>query len=193
MKKITIFIVLALLCLKFSSKAQFIDTRTIPQLELGAKVPEAFWTNSHLFYQAGNKTKGDLSKFKNRIIILDFWASWCGSCLKKLPILDSLQKVYPDDILVLPVVSTHAHDKFSKIEQIFSGQRKPFSSLSIPTVLEDSKLWELFPHHQLSHVVWIQDGRVLAMTGGDFISASVIDKLVKEDRAIKLKQAGKSR
>ncbi len=40
----------------------------------------------------GNKIT--LIKQKGKIILLDFWASWCVPCREELPLLDNLQKVY---------------------------------------------------------------------------------------------------
>lgn len=33
-----------------------------------------------------------LEKHKGKKVVLDFWASWCGDCLKSLPNLQNLQK-----------------------------------------------------------------------------------------------------
>lgn len=193
MKKSTFFIVMALLCLKFNafsqSKGPFsTESRLSPQLEIGAKLPNDFWTNENLFYAKGKEFKQDLFQYKNKIVILDFWATWCGSCVKKLPLLDSLQKAYPDELAIIPISSTTSADKMENIEQVFLGKRKPFQPLAIPTIINDKKLWALFPHHALSHVVWIQDGRVLSVTGGDFLYAPIIEKLIMEQRALSVKE-----
>ncbi|UKT65054.1 TlpA family protein disulfide reductase [Pedobacter mucosus] len=200
MKKSTIFIVLALLCLKFNVQSQtkdstalFQDTRRTSQLELGAVLPEKFWSDDHMFLQNGKQFTKNLSEQKNKIIILDFWATWCSSCLKKLPLLDSIQKAYPEDIYILPIVSVHAMDRLPNVREVFQGKRKPFVSFTIPTLIEESKLWDLFPHHQIPHVIWIQNNRVLSMTGSDFINRQVIEKLIFDERAYKLKQAQKSK
>jgi thiol-disulfide isomerase/thioredoxin len=46
---------------------------------------------------------GDLiKKSKNRIIVIDFWASWCIPCRQQLPYMDSIKKVmkdYPVDFI----------------------------------------------------------------------------------------------
>lgn len=40
------------------------------------------------------KAGARLAEYKGKVIILDFWASWCGSCQKSIPWLESLQSKY---------------------------------------------------------------------------------------------------
>ena len=50
------------------------------------------------------KLQGPLpASLKNKIVVVDFWASWCTPCAKSFPILDELQKKYGDRVVVLAV------------------------------------------------------------------------------------------
>lgn len=36
----------------------------------------------------------DLSRYRGKVVVLSFWASWCGPCLRELPALEAIQKTY---------------------------------------------------------------------------------------------------
>jgi thiol-disulfide isomerase/thioredoxin len=40
---------------------------------------------------------------KGKIVIVDFWASWCLPCAESFPVLDELQKKYGDKLVVIGV------------------------------------------------------------------------------------------
>ena len=35
-----------------------------------------------------------LSQFKGQVVMLNFWASWCGPCRQEMPILESIHRKY---------------------------------------------------------------------------------------------------
>jgi thiol-disulfide isomerase/thioredoxin len=53
-------------------------------------------------FRDGKEKPVKLSDFKDRIVLLNFWATWCAPCRREMPDLDALQKKYGSaDFLVL--------------------------------------------------------------------------------------------
>ena len=45
----------------------------------------------------GNGASVFVSTFHGKVVVLSFWASWCGYCLKELPVLEKIQRVLGKD------------------------------------------------------------------------------------------------
>jgi len=53
-----------------------------------------------------------LSDFKGKVVLLDFWATWCGPCRQAIPHLEALHKKYKDQgLVVIGINHERDHDK----------------------------------------------------------------------------------
>lgn len=44
-----------------------------------------------------------LSEQSGKVVLLNFWATWCGPCVEEMPAFEKLQKEYGDEVAVLAV------------------------------------------------------------------------------------------
>ena len=56
-----------------------------------------------------------LSEFRGKVVVLNFWASWCSPCLKEIPGLVELQKKYLDRGLMIVGVSMDDDPELAKV------------------------------------------------------------------------------
>lgn len=126
-------------------------------------------TFSNIFAKPG--TSISLNDYKGKLIILDFWNRWCGSCIEAFPKMEKLQSEFGDKIKILLVTS----DKDEAVSKLF----KRFKLPSLTIISNDSILNNMFPHIAVPHHVWINpDGRVQFITDGYNATKENISKVL---------------
>jgi thiol-disulfide isomerase/thioredoxin len=155
---------------------QYISTKIEP-LKIGDKVPDIPFK---LFFSSTTSKK--LTDFKNKLVILDFWATWCSSCFSKWPELDSLQNAYNDKLQIVLVNSQSSGDEMADILEFFK-KRKNHPNLLL--AVQDTIAGNLFPHLAVPHYVWIgPDMRVKAITYSEELTPSNIEAAFNSDNNI---------
>jgi thiol-disulfide isomerase/thioredoxin len=64
-----------------------------------------------------------LSDHRGKIVLLDFWASWCGPCLREMPTIVEIMKRYPADKFVIIGVSLDMEKSLSRMKQIITDNK----------------------------------------------------------------------
>lgn len=44
-----------------------------------------------------------LSDYSGKVVIIDFWATWCGPCRRGIPDLVSIQKEFKNDVVIIGI------------------------------------------------------------------------------------------
>jgi len=174
------YLVMAALCLFLTTKVQSQNTAVaVKPVRIGQMLPEVMLRNIHNY-----KTKtADMADFGAKLIILDFWATWCSPCVAMIPKLDSLQKEYQNDIQILSVTYQSQQEVLPFLEKL---EKQKGVHYQIPVITDDKELRYLFPHQTLPHYVWISaNGTVKAITGMEEITAENIDQFL-DGKALKL-------
>jgi len=161
----------------FNSSIANFPTSAIRPLGIGDKVPDILFKNV-INYKSG---KAKLSDFAGKLVILDFWATWCGSCIDALPKIEKLQNKFAEEVQFILVNSFIAtHDDTQKVAKLFSQWEnkhgKPFSVLC---AIDDIEAAQLFEHVALPHYVWInREGTVIAITSTQEVNEVNIYKAI---------------
>lgn len=101
---LSLFILLFCVSLSCSQKTQ--NPRELSEEE--ARIEAAIKRAS---FQSMDGEEVYLSDFEGKVVLIDFWETWCGPCLMVFPAMDSLRKEYSEDFEVIAVNTLNADTK----------------------------------------------------------------------------------
>jgi thiol-disulfide isomerase/thioredoxin len=161
MKKKILISILGLLCLFFRASGQ--DKQSPGGLKPGDRVPDLLIRNI-TGYSSDTASFRSLGK---KLLILDFWATTCGSCIAKMPEELALEQQYKGSLLFLLVDSKNTKDTKARTGRFFAS-RKAYTKFA--SVVEDTVLFNLFPHLSEPHYAWIRNDTVVAISGPEEVN-----------------------
>jgi cytochrome c biogenesis protein CcmG, thiol:disulfide interchange protein DsbE len=71
----------------------------------------------------------DLGKLRGKVVLVNYWATWCAPCKKEMPILSSFYKRYHDQGLELIGISADRPQDFAKMRSMSGALAYPTSTL----------------------------------------------------------------
>lgn len=169
---------MGILCLFFQAHSQ---SQTTPKyLTIGDKMPDAEILNILNWKHKASK----VSDFKGKLIILDFWNTYCSGCIEGFPKLDSLQKQFKGKIQVFLVNRANAYEKERNIKIVIDRMRSwSMQPFELPFVVNDTTLSKYFNYHGVPYGVWIgPDGNIAAIPVRTDINADNISKVLAGEK-----------
>ena len=143
-------------------------------LSKALKVGDAFTPPDALQQLADRGTSVNFTKLENKVVVLDFFDSYCGSCIQSMPRLQKLQNKLKRK---MQIISVGWQDK-ATLEKFYDNNRfLKENKVNLPVIYSDVYLKEQFPHQTVPHVVFLFKGKVHAITGSDLINEENILKL----------------
>ncbi|RZM30385.1 MAG: TlpA family protein disulfide reductase [Pedobacter sp.] len=171
LKHLYVVLILLITATSVSAQESAIDITT-QGIRVGQDLPEIKLDNVHNYPSTSLKT----SDFRGKLIIIDFWASWCSPCISMLPEMDKLQKQFAGKIQFISVT----YQKDGEVAPIWK-KTFPDQQPSFPYVTGETILHKLFPHIYLPHYVWVApNGKVNSITGHEAVTAQQIDLMLKK-------------
>lgn len=147
-----------------------VDNKSITPLNIGDQIPDELWnTPLQVVNHPEGKETISLSDYKGKLIILDFWATWCAPCIRAFPELVELSKEFKGHLQIVLVTS----EEHKKIADFLTKREVPLTS-----IVEDNILNIAFPKNSVPHEVWIKDGKVFAITSTYQVNTKTIKRVL---------------
>jgi len=148
------------------------------EIQIGNKVPD--FESSIVNYSRDKVHLSDFSK-QGKCTIIDFWATWCTSCIQHFSELDSLQNMYRDQLQILLVDTKDTRDDEQKVTTFFEKRRKRNGDkYQLSSIIMDTVFSELFPHKMIPHFVWVDKNCIVrAITSAEQLSTINIESFLE--------------
>lgn len=121
-------------------------------------IPDLSWHDTH-----GNVQS--VQEYKGKVILLNFWATWCVPCQHEMPMLADLERKYADKGLVVLAGSVDDKSSQAQIQPFAEKDKIPFPVLigATPDQMKQLQLGEAIP----ATAFFDADGKLVARVLGE--------------------------
>jgi thiol-disulfide isomerase/thioredoxin len=134
-----------------------------------------------------------LSTYRGRIVVVNFWATWCGPCVKEMPELSALQNEYAAFGLQVIGAAADTTENLKEVRQFIKTAKINFPVWLGATTAEMAR-FGLGPALPGTAIIG-RDGKIVAVFNGVITAAEVkkkLDQLIaKADKEAKEQLAAK--
>ena len=71
----------------------------------------------------------DLAKLRGKVVLVNYWATWCAPCKKEMPVLNSFYRLYHEKGLEIIGISADRPQDFAKMRRMSGALSYPTSTL----------------------------------------------------------------
>ena len=121
-----------------------------------------------------------LDEYRGQVVLINFWASWCGPCRQEMPLLDRLHQRYEDTGFA--VLGVNVEGEVAPAQEIVDK-----TNVSFPVLIDEGQLVsELYKLEAMpSTVVVDRDGRIRYIhrgykPGDEAKYVEVVKELIRE-------------
>lgn len=148
--------------------------KKVKSMKIGEKLPRNIKIGEFI-----NLEKSPLmtNHLYGKATIIEYWATWCGSCIAAFPKLDSIQKanvklnIYLVNIEPLEVQKQKVQTALPRIYNLYPN-------LQLPMIYGDNNNL-LYDFTSLPHYLWYDaHGRLKAVTNSEGLKAENIERLI---------------
>ena len=112
--KLLSFKIFLIVIYSISTVISFSDEKNIKNLLIHKEIKKL----ENVTFTDVNNKKIDLKEFSGKLIIINFWATWCAPCREEMPSLDNLQNLKSlNNLEVIPI--NIGQEKIEKSKNFF--------------------------------------------------------------------------
>ncbi|GFZ90247.1 hypothetical protein GCM10011531_22290 [Aquaticitalea lipolytica] len=153
---------------------------TISTISFGQK--KQLWAKSFLNKKAPElniqQWVSEKPNTEGKFILIDFWGTWCGPCIKAIPELNEYQETFKDQLVIIGV----SKESFEKVKGFKKAKMEYFSGIDVNGALNDTYEIEGIPH-----VVLIDPKGIVRWEGFPFLAGYELTSKTIEDIIAKYK------